>query len=144
MRALAPPMIPAPKGPHSRVARTMLLHQALSWTETDGVVHDWQKPSMTFHPDCKETIRTLAVLKADEKKPEDVDTKGEDHHFDALTYALMVHRPSAPEEWPDVHGDKHPGFDQYGKRKDPRKRWKEAGEPDGPWTGMDYTIPPRD
>ena len=142
MRSLAPPMIPAPKGPHSRVARTMLLHQALSWTETDGVVHDWQRPSMTFHPDCRETIRTLATLRSDEKKPEDVDTKGEDHHFDALTYALMVHRPTPAEEWPDVTKNRHPGFDEYGRRKNPARRWREGPAAEGPWPGMGYELPP--
>lgn len=50
---------------------------------------------ITLHPrlyvmdECRDLIRTLPLLVHDRKKPEDVDTEGEDHAPDALRYALM-------------------------------------------------------
>ena len=38
---------------------------------------------------CVNLIRTLPQLVHDPKRPEDVDTDGEDHAYDALRYALM-------------------------------------------------------
>jgi hypothetical protein len=51
------------------------------------------KPWLMVHPDCAYLIRTLPSLVSDDRKPEDVDTDGEDHAADALRYFVMG-RPS--------------------------------------------------
>jgi hypothetical protein len=38
---------------------------------------------------CHAWIRTIPVLVVDEKKPEDLDTNGEDHCYDETRYAVM-------------------------------------------------------
>ena len=42
-----------------------------------------------FEGKCSNMIRTLPELKYDSINPEDVDTKQEDHLYDALKYFLM-------------------------------------------------------
>jgi hypothetical protein len=148
MRGLAPPLIPAPKGKGSRQARKALLHEGLKWSEArdkDGTmkVMPWTAPRMTFHPDCVHAIRTLPLLAVSERDPEDVNTDGEDHQFDALTYALMVRRPLRPEALEDVQQDRHPGFDKDGHRREPRQAWKELYD-ETSYTGMGYEIPSGD
>ena len=56
-------------------------------------------PMLVFFDTCIHTIRTLPALQHDEKKPEDVDTDGEDHAPDMVRYGCMS-RPwirKAPE-----------------------------------------------
>lgn len=40
---------------------------------------------------CKDLIRTLPELVHDDRNPEDVDTKGEDHAYDGLRYAVATY-----------------------------------------------------
>ena len=51
------------------------------------------KPLLTISSDCKNLIRTLPQLTFDERVPEDVSDRDEDHAAEALRYALMS-RPS--------------------------------------------------
>jgi len=44
---------------------------------------------------CRDFIRTIPSLVYDGKKPEDIDTAGEDHIYDETRYFLMS-RPIAP------------------------------------------------
>lgn len=46
-------------------------------------------PMLHVFDSCTDLIRTLPVLPADKRDPEDVDTDAEDHAPDALRYALM-------------------------------------------------------
>lgn len=64
---------------HQRVAIT---HQYLS-IAPDG------RPWLQIHAGCKNTIRTLPEMIYDKSDPEDVDTTGEDHCYDALSTGLM-------------------------------------------------------
>ena len=48
------------------------------------------KPSMYVFYTCKNFIRTIASLQTDPLKVEDVDTKAEDHSYDAARYLLMA------------------------------------------------------
>lgn len=53
-------------------------------------------PLLTIVNSCRNLIRTLPLLTPDKNHPEDVDTKLEDHAYDALRYGLMsdfVHHP---------------------------------------------------
>lgn len=72
------------------------------------------EPGIVFFDTCEHTIRTVPVLPADKNKPEDVDTRTEDHAYDSVRYACMS-RPWANElpvpdrpcdAWDDdVHGE---------------------------------------
>lgn len=51
---------------------------------------DTADPMLFFFTTCEDTIRTLPGLQHDKNKPEDVDTKGEDHCGDELRYSCMA------------------------------------------------------
>lgn len=57
-----------------------------------------ETPGMFIMENCADWLRTIPVLDLDEKRPEDVDTKMEDHVFDESKYMLMSRpwRPPAP------------------------------------------------
>lgn len=65
-----------------RVDGWNLMHQYLRWTEH-------QKPKLQFFSTCKDSIRTIPSLIHDEHRPEDVETKSEDHAGDECRYLLM-------------------------------------------------------
>ena len=44
---------------------------------------------------CRNCVRTLPALVYDPRRPEDIDTQGEDHIYDMVRYVLME-RPIAP------------------------------------------------
>ncbi|MEG1971270.1 MAG: terminase family protein [Burkholderiaceae bacterium] len=46
-------------------------------------------PRLLIYSTCRNLIRTLPALPRDQKRPEDVDTKAEDHAYDALRYLVM-------------------------------------------------------
>lgn len=46
-------------------------------------------PGVIYFDTCTEAIRTIPALIRDKKRPEDVDTTGEDHAADELRYACM-------------------------------------------------------
>jgi hypothetical protein len=46
-------------------------------------------PMMYIFDTCRDLIRTLPLAQHDDKKPEDLDTTGEDHLLDALRYGCM-------------------------------------------------------
>lgn len=81
------------KGKNDRIAGKMQVHYRLSFDE-EGL------PMIYFFKDkCPNIIRTLPELKYDTTDPEDVDTKQEDHLYDALKYFLMSNpiTPRKPE-----------------------------------------------
>jgi hypothetical protein len=47
------------------------------------------QPRLLIYSTCRNLIRTLPSLQRDPLHPEDVDTKGEDHAYDALRYLLF-------------------------------------------------------
>ena len=54
-------------------------------------------PRLLIYSTCRNLIRTLPALPRDPKRPEDVDTKAEDHAYDALRYLIVeLERHSAP------------------------------------------------
>ena len=54
------------------------------------LVGEDDKPMLFFFSTCTHTIRTLPALQHDEKRPEDVDTDGEDHAGDETRYACSA------------------------------------------------------
>lgn len=67
----------------NRLAGWALLHEYL---RSEGQ----ETPKMRFFTTCLNAIRTLPSLIHDERRPEDLDTEGEDHAADAISYALQA------------------------------------------------------
>jgi phage terminase large subunit len=65
-----------------RVNGWQRLHEYLAWDEDRG-------PKLKVFANCSNLIRTLPALIYDEAKPEEVDSRGDDHAADALRFAIM-------------------------------------------------------
>lgn len=140
------PLISVPKGPGSRPARVLLLHEYLRYeTLPAGLVvkgvtipantpAPWGGPRLRFHRECKNCIRTIPSLPIDPKDSEDVDTEAEDHCYDAVTYALRARVPLVErEDSGRVPDDVHPGYDIEEGRAIRKPRWiteEQAGRVD--------------
>ncbi len=74
-----PDVIPSPK---ERLAGWNLFHEYLRGDE--------HGPRMQFFSTCENAIRTIPALIHDDRKPEDLDTKGEDHIADGISYGLQL------------------------------------------------------
>lgn len=72
---------------NDRIAGKTLVHEMLSVAK-DGL------PKMQVFSNCLNLIRTLPSLPYDKNRVEDVDTKAEDHLYDALRYGLMSQVPA--------------------------------------------------
>lgn len=76
--------IRAYKGSGSRVTGWALIRQMLGAAKR----RDPESPHLYFFPAAQHHIRTLPLQQRNEKKPEDIDTDGEDHAMDDLRYLL--------------------------------------------------------
>ena len=76
------------RGDNTRLPGKMQLHERLKFGE-DG------RPMLYVFTTCRDFIRTIPSLAYDRRKPEDIDTAGEDHIYDETRYFLMS-RPIAP------------------------------------------------
>lgn len=76
------------KGPNSRVAGWSMIRTALHYEKDEHNVVTRQ-PKLRVFSTCKNLIRTLPAQVHDKLKPEDLDTKGEDHACDALRYKFQ-------------------------------------------------------
>lgn len=75
--------VPLVKGDNNRKAGASLVHQYL--------FHDPKVPAkLKIFETCTYLIKTLPTLIHSKKDPEDCDTKGDDHGYDALRYGLMT------------------------------------------------------
>ena len=79
---------PSDRSAGSRVAGKNELHRKLQ-----GWDHQYEQPDLVFFSTCTNLIAQLPSIPLDKKNPEDVDTKSEDHLYDALRYGIMS-RPS--------------------------------------------------
>jgi len=68
-----------------RIAGWTIMHQYLRHDKTT-------EPKLKFFNTCHNAIRTIPTLIHDEKRPEDLDTTGEDHAADAIRYLLQTFR----------------------------------------------------
>ena len=78
------------KGKNNRLAGKMQVHYRLAFDD-EGI------PMLYVFDTCKHMIRTLPQLRYDPVNPEDVDTRQEDHLYDAMKYFLMSD-PIGPRE----------------------------------------------
>ena len=83
----------------NRLSGWGLVHQYLRWQtrnkEGKVEIHD---PLLTFSSSCRYAITTIPTLIYDKHKPEDLDTKGEDHAADDLSYFLQALDKPMPAE----------------------------------------------
>lgn len=78
-------------GSNRRVDGWQVFHQYLQWGKD-------RDPKIRYFNTCKDSIRTIPNLIHDERKPEDVDTGGEDHAADRDRYFLMsLHEMKTPK-----------------------------------------------
>jgi len=75
------------RSPKSRINGKLEVHKRLAIKDKD--------PGIRVLSNCRNLIRTLGSLPIDNNNPEDVDTKAEDHAYDALRYGCMS-RPMHP------------------------------------------------
>lgn len=74
-----------------RVDGWALLHQYLAWGPQ-------QKPKMVYFATCTDSLRTIPSLVHDDRKPEDLDTMGDDHCADTDRYMLLsLHERKSPK-----------------------------------------------
>lgn len=121
-------------GPHSRVTGKMALHNRLAYEQNPTTGELVTPPGLVFltPQSAPHAIRTIPTLVYDKNLPEQVDTKGEDHGYDALSgFAKM--RPWAPvlADTQDRPEDAKPGgyYDRlYGGNADPSapRSWQVA------------------
>jgi hypothetical protein len=74
---------PSDRSAGSRIAGKNELHRRLQIDEFSG------EPRLVFFNNCTHLIAQLPILPLDKKTYEDVDTKSEDHLYDALRYGVM-------------------------------------------------------
>ena len=74
---------PSDRSKGSRVAGKNELHRRLQIDEFT------EQPRMVFFNTCMNTIAQIPAIPLDKKNPEDVDTRAEDHIYDALRYGIM-------------------------------------------------------
>ncbi|MCR4375903.1 MAG: terminase family protein [Acidobacteria bacterium] len=75
--------VPLEPASNDRLVGKSRVHEVLAWA-------DGAPPQLQVFTTCANLIRTLPALVLDERKPEDVDTDGEDHAYDALKYGLLA------------------------------------------------------
>lgn len=80
-------------GDHKRLPGWMQVHYRLQFDE-QGI------PMMYVFSNCKAFVRTIPLLTYDEHKPEDINTKQEDHVADEVRYICMANpmKPMKPVE----------------------------------------------
>ena len=74
---------PSDRSKGSRVSGKNEVHRRLQVDEFT------EEPRMVFFNNCTNIIAQLPAIPLDKKNPEDVDTKAEDHLYDALRYGIM-------------------------------------------------------
>lgn len=63
----------------------------------DRLLGEDDKPMIYFFNTCRHAFRTIPALQHDERKPEDLDTDGEDHAADSVRYAVMSRPYTRPK-----------------------------------------------
>ena len=94
---------PSDRSKGSRVAGKNEIHRRLQVDEFT------EEPRLVFFDSCTNVISQLPAIPLDKKNPEDVDTKSEDHLYDALRYGIMS-RPRFSIFDYDPHGQTIGGY----------------------------------
>jgi hypothetical protein len=75
---------PSDRSRGSRVSGKNEIHRRLQIDEST------EEPRLVFFNTCTDSISQLPAIPLDKKNPEDVDTRAEDHIYDALRYGVMT------------------------------------------------------
>ena len=75
---------PSDRSRGSRVSGKNEIHRRL---QIDDIT---EEPRLVFFNTCTNTISQIPAIPLDKKNPEDVDTRAEDHIYDALRYGVMT------------------------------------------------------
>jgi hypothetical protein len=67
-------------------------------------------PYFQVHENCRGFIKNLPALVYDEKNPEDIDTRGPDHWYDATTGGLLMEAPRMGRSGSVSQADKPQSF----------------------------------
>ena len=94
---------PSDRSRGSRVAGKNEIHRRLQVDEFT------EKPRLAFMSNCTNTLAQIPIIPLDKKNPEDVDTKAEDHLYDALRYGVMT-RPRSRSIWDFTPDKPNQGF----------------------------------
>lgn len=78
--------VPVVRADNSRLSGWSAMHDLMYHGEEENKQIE---PKLVFFNTCRNCIRTIPGLIYDEKKPEDLDTNGEDHAADAVRYGVM-------------------------------------------------------
>jgi hypothetical protein len=104
---------PAKKKTGSRLAgarqiqrRLMTSIRAAYADATDPTTRE--RPMLRFMRSCRSPIATIPVLQSAPDDPEDVDTKGDDHDWDAVMYACLENPVALPTDEDDFDEDDMP------------------------------------
>ena len=74
---------PSDRSGGSRVAGKNEIHSRLQVDEFT------EEPRLVITSNCTNLIAQLPIIPLDKRNPEDIDTKSEDHLYDALRYGVM-------------------------------------------------------
>ena len=74
---------PSDRSAGSRIAGKNEVHRRLQVDE------ETFEPGIVFFNNCTNAIAQLPIIPLDKRNPEDIDTKAEDHIYDALRYGIM-------------------------------------------------------
>ena len=69
-------------GENARISGKMAVHDRLKF-DGEG------RCGLYVFETCRDFIRTVPALEYDQYRPEDINTEGEDHIYDAMRYFLM-------------------------------------------------------
>jgi hypothetical protein len=81
--------VTANKGPGSRKNGWELMRERFGNAKRNPM----EKPGLYVFDTCLDFIRTVPMMPRDEKKPDDIDTKAEDHIGDESRYRVLEDRP---------------------------------------------------
>jgi len=73
-----------------RISGKVEMHRRLAINERTG------EPKLKIFATCTNLIRTLSSIPTSKTNPEDVDTKADDHAYDALRYMIMTRQSNQP------------------------------------------------
>lgn len=79
----------ADKSPGSRITGGKAIQDRLAATLPFAEGRSMEAPGLLIFSNCKHVIRTLPTLQRDDKKPDDINSTGEDHAYDVLRYRCL-------------------------------------------------------